>query len=385
MRPWAWASAVVVVGLIGGVFALFMIDSRQRERAERLARELERRRSEFVSRWSGTRWHDGPPCNALTVATDALDRATAIDSKETLEELRREAAPCATAFALDSLGYKDAPAIDVHRYQKAVTALLVHEMEGSDCLPGVLDVLDLAEALRVGGGVARMAVAHDIARRALAAGVECVGRSSVEELEPLVERAVGTCGSSYISGAVEWEYLRSSQEMQVLFSRGWWIPRFWDPALAPLSDGRTLLDAQEQLLGYASRASTANKPPYPRADERNYPERVRDLSALVDESAKALAHLAPFGPTLVKRAQIISLDQKWVAQRRAFACGIFTMVNSECSLCPAACSDPYSGKPLKLSLPNGKWVVYAVGEDGIEQGGEGDDQGVAFPWPLRQR
>ena len=228
-----------------------------------------------------------------------------------------------------------------------------------------------------------MAMASELGRRGLAAGIECVARSSDEEVGQLVERATMTCGARYISGAVEWEYLRSAYELQLLFSQRSMLPRFWDPARAALSDGRTLLDGQEQLLGYASRATSANKPQYPRADRRDYPERSRDLRALIDESAKALAHLAPVGAALVERAQIISLDQEWVAQRRAFACGIFWRVHDSCLDCPPACSDPYSGKRLEVTFPKGKTLIYAVGKDGKAQGGEGDDQGVTLPWPPR--
>ena len=381
MKLWIWGSIVVTLGVAAAVIAGFVIDSRQQRRAAHLSVELEQRRSDFVRRWSATRWHDGPPCNALTVASDVLERAGAVDSKETLRELRQAAAPCSEAFALDALSYEDPPAIDAERFQKAVIALLAHEMEGPNCLPGVLDVLDLADALRVGGGVARMAMAREIARKGLAAGIECVARSSDEDVSPLVPRAVKACGPSYNSGALEWEYLRSSYEVQLLFSQRSWIPRFWDPARAALSDGRTLLDAQEQLLGYASSATTANKPQYPRADRRNDSERSRDLRALVDESAKALAHLAPFGPALLKRAEITSLDQQWVARRRAFTCGMFWRVHDSCESCP--CSDPYTGKRLWARFPGGKTIVYAVGEDGKEQGGEGDDQGLTFPWPPR--
>jgi len=54
---------------------------------------------------------------------------------------------------------------------------------------------------------------------------------------------------------------------------------------------------------------------------------------------------------------------------------------------PQVPADPFDGQPLRYVLRNKEYVIYSVGEDGVDNGGQGDDAGrpdLVFPVQRRQ-
>jgi hypothetical protein len=54
---------------------------------------------------------------------------------------------------------------------------------------------------------------------------------------------------------------------------------------------------------------------------------------------------------------------------------------------PQVLTDPFDGQPLRYVLRNKAYVIYSVGEDAVDNGGQGDNAGrpdLVFPVQLRQ-
>lgn len=89
---------------------------------------------------------------------------------------------------------------------------------------------------------------------------------------------------------------------------------------------------------------------------------MADLLAPAFEAEFAAVHRTS---ALLRSLRVLNALQQYAAQQGAEATGLVDL-----KLPAEAMEDPFTGKPLIAKLVDGSWVVYSIGKDGVDDGGE---------------
>lgn len=89
---------------------------------------------------------------------------------------------------------------------------------------------------------------------------------------------------------------------------------------------------------------------------------MADLSAPVFEAQYEAVHRMS---ALLRSLRVLNAFQLYAAEQRAEAAGLVDL-----KLPVEAMEDPFTGKPLIAKLVDGNWLVYSVGKNGVDDGGE---------------
>jgi hypothetical protein len=117
--------------------------------------------------------------------------------------------------------------------------------------------------------------------------------------------------------------------------------------------------------------------------EQPLPERFRALTAFAQETNQASALLPVSRMYLWQSCQYLKLDARFIARLRTARAGLsvesYRSEHGELpDSIPSTFLDPFDGRPLRYKKLAKGYVVYSIGEDGKDDGGDKKKKDITF-------